>query len=199
MKFSFVSIVFCLGCLASSHAMAAAIGMPQQTARVGIALGFANFTVDDPDGDSETEWAVRPINFIYTDRAFDSYRYWAEAFYHDTVLSASTSKIGQEIKQLGVRGSIQKEISRHTLGDSWLGAGLQLSYDDYKNRHTVDNAGFLAQTYSDRSGFESALLINYVLEKNIAGWDVAGKLEKSIAIGDGTSEFSVFVALLLNY
>ena len=155
--------------------------------------------MDDPDGDSEDEWSARPINFIYTDRAFDSYRYWAEAFYQDTVLSASTSQIGQEVTQLGVRGSVQREIARHAIGTSWLGAGLQLSYDDYQKRHTIDNAGFLAQTYPDRSGLEPALLINYVFEKKLAGWDVAGKLEKSIATGDGTSEFTFAVALLMSF
>lgn len=199
MKAKLVSIVVVLGTLMSNNAMAAAIGMPQQTARLGFLLGFANFSVDDPNGDSEDDWAIRPINAVYTDRAFDKYRYWAEAFYQDTVLSASSTQIGQQVTQLGIRGSIQLEMARHSIGTSWLGTGLQFSYDNYRNRHTIDDAGFLAQTYADRSGLEPALLINYIYEKKLAGWDLAGKLEKSIAVGDGASELSFSLVVLFSY
>lgn len=199
MKFKLVFLAMLLATLPCTNLMAAAIGMPQQTARLGFALGFANFTVDDPDGDSEDDWAVRPLNIIYTDRAFGVYRYWAEAFYQDTVLSASNTQIGQEVKQLGIRGSMQREMARHSIGTSWLGAGFQLSHDNYRNRHTIDNAGFLAQTYSDRSGLEPALLLNYMFEQKLAGWDLAGKIEKSIALGDGTNELTFSLALLFSY
>ena len=192
-------MVFGMACLASSEAYAVAIGMPEQTGRIGFAIGFANLSVKDPSGDTDAEWVVRPLNLIYTDKAFDSYRYWAEGFYQDAVLSPSTSSIGQEVKQLGIKASLQTEVATHVIGTSWLGAGLQLSYDRYENRHTIDSAGFLAQTYPDRSGLEPALLLNYILEMNIVGWDVAGKVEKSIPLGDATSEFTLSVGLLFSF
>ena len=120
-------MVFGMACLASSEAYAVAIGMPEQTGRIGFAIGFANLSVKDPSGDTDAEWVVRPLNLIYTDKAFDSYRYWAEGFYQDAVLSPSTSSIGQEVKQLGIKASLQTEVATHVIGTSWLGAGLQRS------------------------------------------------------------------------
>ncbi len=179
--------------------MAAAIGMPQQTAKLGFAVGVANISVKDPTGATDNEWVLRPLNLLYTNQAFGLYRYWAEAFYQEAVLSASTSEIGQQVKQFGVKASLQREIASHNIGTSWLGVGLQLSYDRYEDRHTTDNSGFLAQVYPNRSGLEPALLLNYVLEKNIAGWNVAGKVEKSIPFSDGTSEFIISVGLLFSF
>lgn len=179
--------------------MAVAIGMPQQTAKIGFGVGFANLSVKDPAGDTDSEWVFRPINLIYTNKAFDSFHYWTEAFYQEAVLSASTSEIGQEVKQLGIKASLQKNIATHGIGTSWLGAGLQLSYDSYENRHTIDNSGFLAQTYPDRSGLQSAVLLNYVLEKDFAGWALSGKVEQSIPISDGTSEFTLSLGFLFSF
>ncbi len=191
--------IFCFAMFASANVQAAAIGMPLPSAKLGFAIGVANLSVNDPVADSDNEWVIRPINLIYTDELISSNRYWLEAFYQDTVLSASQNQVGQHVKQLGLRASLQQHIATVRIGESWLGAGLQVSHDRFEKRHTVDSAGYLAQTYPDRSGLQAALLLNYVLERNIGGWDVAGKFEKSIPISDGTSEFTFSVVFLFNY
>ncbi len=191
--------IFCLAMFLSANVQAAAIGMPLPNAKLGFAVGVANLSVNDPTADSENEWVVRPINLIYTDELISLNRYWLEAFYQDAVLSASQDRIGQHVKQIGLRASLQKHIGTARVGESWLGAGLQVSHDRFEKRHTVDSAGYLAQTYPDRSGVQTGLLLNYVLEKNIGSWDVAGKFEKNIPISDGVSEFTLSVVFLFTY
>lgn len=173
--------------------------MPLPTARLGFAVGLANVSVDDPVGETANEWLIRPVNLIYTNELLSSRRYWLEAFYQDAVLSASQNKIGQQIKQLGLRASLQQRLGADRIGYSWLGAGLQLSNDRFVNRHTVDSAGYLAQSYPDRSGGQAAFLVSYVLERKIYNRDVAFKLEKSVPFSDGVSEFTLAVTLLFDF
>ncbi len=183
----------------SVNVQATAIGMPLPAARLGFAIGVANLSVNDPIADSDNEWVIRPINLIYTDELISSKRYWLEAFYQDAVLSASQDQVGQHVKQFGLRASLQQHIGTARVGESWLGGGLQVSHDRFENRHTVDSAGYLAQTYPDRSGLQTGLLLNYVLEKSVGSWDVAGKVEKNIPISDGVSEFTLSVVFLFTY
>jgi len=181
------------------NAEAIAIGMPLPSARLGLAVGVANLTVNDPIAETGNEWVIRPINIIYTDELIASRRYWLEAFYQDAVLSASQHQLGQHVTQLGGRASLQRRVGTASIGESWLGAGLQASYDSYEKRHSVDSAGYLLASYLDRSGGQAALLLNYIFEKNISGRDVAIKLEQSIPLADGVSEFTIAVSLLFDY
>ena len=51
-----------LGLLLSGHVSAAAIGLPENTARIGYAAGVSRLTVDDPDG--PTKAAVDAITSV---------------------------------------------------------------------------------------------------------------------------------------
>ncbi len=183
-------------CLVSGPVSAAAIGMPERSDRIGLGLGYARLTVEDPAGASAAEWVVRPLNVVYTQPASGPYRYWAEAFYQDAVLPASTTDIGQRVRQLGLRASFQRRLGVPTVGSSWLGAGVQLARERFENRHRLDGAGFLAQSYPQRSEFIPALLLNYIVEAGLNGWDMAVKLEQSLPAGDGSREFSLSVIVL---
>lgn len=189
----------CLCCLANDQVWAAAIGMPARDDRFGLGLGYARLTVEDPQGPSAAEWVARPLNLVYTAPARDPYRYWAEAFYQDAVLPASTTEIGQRVLQLGIRASLQRQVSSHTMGGSWLGLGLQLARERFEDRHRLDNAGFLGHSFPDRSESKAALLLSYTLEREIQGWDVAAKLEQSLPVGDGTREFSLAIIVLFGF
>lgn len=196
-RFIFASLFLVI--LVPVDVQAMAIGMPLPTARLGVAVGLANVAVDDPVSETANEWLIRPINLIYTNELLSARRYWLEAFYQDAVLPASQSRIGQHVKQLGLRASLQQRLGTGTIGESWLGAGLQLSSDRFVNRHTVDSAGYLAQRYPDRSGGQAAILLSYVLERNMFNHDVAFKVEKSVPLSDGVSEFTLAVTLLFDY
>ncbi len=195
-----VGIALCLGCLLGGNSHAAAIGMPQPSARIGLAVGVANMTVKDTESGTASEWVARPLNLIYTDLLFlSNYRYWAEAFYQDAVLPAATHQLGQRVKQLGARLSLQAPLPFFTTIDSWLGAGLQLSSDRYDRRHNLDADGYLAQQFPDRSEIGAALLLNFVAEKNLGGLRVGVKAEQVIALGDGVSESTLALFLLFDF
>ncbi len=181
------------------NAQAIAIGMPLPSARLGLAVGVANLSVNDPNAETGNEWVIRPINIIYTDELMASRRYWLEAFFQDAVLPASQYQLGQHVTQLGGRASLQRRVGTVSVGASWIGAGLQVSYDSFEKRHTVDSAGYFLKSYPDRSGGQAAVLLNYMFEKNISGRDVGIKLEQSIPLADGVSEFTIAVSLLFDY
>ena len=191
--------VLCLVMLVPINVQAMAIGMPLPTARLGLAVGIAHLSVNDPIAETGNEWLISPINLIYTDELLASNRYWLEVFYQDALLSASSDQVGQHVKQLGLRASLQRRFATSGAGESWLGAGLQLSYDRFENRHRVDSAGYLLQSYPDRSGGQSALLVNYVFETNAFGRDIAYKLEHSFPLADGVSKFTMAVSFLFGY
>lgn len=193
--------LFLLSCsLLTEDAMAAAIGMPEAHGRWGYGLGVAHVNVHDPDVSTGSEWAVRPLNLIYTNHWRYGTRYWSELFYQETAFDASVSQAGQQAKQLGARLSLQKNVALTPTIFPWFGVGLQLSHDRFRNRHTVDSGGYLNTTYPDRSKFNAALLVNMLFEKHLdLDWTVATKLEQSLALGSGVSEFSVSAVLLYRY
>ncbi len=187
-------------CLVSGNAFAAAIGMPEQAGRWGYSLGVAYATVDDPDAATRHDWALRPLNLVYTDTWRYDTRYWGELFYQESALDAAPGKIGQESRQLGARLSLQKSVLLSPAIVPWLGVGLQLSYDQFQKRHTVDSDGYLIGTYPDRDGLHATLLLNMVLERRISrDWGGALKLEQAVPLAEGVSELVISAVLLYRY
>lgn len=186
--------------LLTGKAWAVAIGMPEERARWGYGLGVAHVTVDDPDAASGSEWALRPLNLVYTDRwRYDS-RYWGEAFYQETALDAGVGQAGQEIKQYGVRLSLQKKLVLTPAIVPWLGGGVQLSHNQFHNRHTVDSDGYLVDSFPDRNEVQASLLLNLMVEQRLnRNWDLAAKLEQVVPLAEGVSEFVIAAVLLYHY
>lgn len=197
---TFFTLLILATWLMGAKAFAVAIGMPEEGARWGYALGAARVSVDDPDTASRSEWALRPLNLIYTDRWFYDARYWGEAFYQETALDAGAGQVGQQVKQFGARLSLQKSLALTPAIAPWFGAGLQLSHNRFHKRHTVDSDGYLVASYPDRNEFHAALLLNLVVEQRLnRNWDVAAKLEQVVPLAEGVSESSVSAVLLYRY
>lgn len=193
-------VLLLLSSLLTGDLFAAAIGMPQERARVGYGIGVARVTVDGPEVATGGEWALRPLNLIYTGHWRHEARYWGELFYHETAFDAAAGQAGQQLKQAGVRLSLQKSVALTSGVAPWFGAGLQLSRNRFLDRHTVDSDGYLDITYPDRSEFNVALLLNMSLERPLnRDWDVVLKMEQSLPSGGGVRESSLSAALLYRY
>jgi hypothetical protein len=178
----------------------AAIDMPENTARFGYALGMARLSIDDPDGATDTVTEVQPITFTYTNWLNGGYRYWSELYYQQTSLDASTTAIGQDIAQYGLRFSVQRNLPMGDNWTPWLGLGLDLSRSDYSKRHTVDSDGFLLERFSDRDETGLGLVINLVTEWGLRDdWYLSAKLEQIIPLGNGLKATSLSIGVLYSY
>ncbi len=166
---------------------------------IGYAIGVAHVNANDPDGSADRVWIFQPLRLIYTDKITEwfPYRYWAELYYHEVSLDASTTKIGQSIKQYGIRASMQSKIQQTSAWNTWLGAGLDVAATKYDDRHIIDNDGFLTARFDDRKELEFGVLINFNGEINLARNIVfSAKVEQVFAIDKGIDTFSFSVAFL---
>jgi hypothetical protein len=184
-----------------SDASAAAIGMPDQTARVGLMAGAMMPSIDaSADGASADGNVLPTAAIVYTDRLSARLRYWAEAYYQQAGQEATTSEIGQNIAQLGARLSLQRRVPAVLGWRPWLGVGLDLSQVRYTDRHRVDAGGFLSRSYADRTEFQPALLFNLVTEWNLTRqWDVIGRLEHMTPLQDGIGGLSLSLGAVFTY
>jgi hypothetical protein len=180
--------------------LAVPLGLPESTAKIGIAGGAALVSVDDPDGDTETTTGVQPFGLVYTDWFVGDIRYWTEAFYYAAELDASSDKIGQDVERYGVRFSLQKSFRIIQAWAPWFGLGLDVSKIDYTLRHTKDNEGFLLQRFDDRSETGVSLLVNVVSEWPVGqAWSVGLKLEQSVPLSGDTTDFLASGILLYRF
>jgi len=178
----------------------AALGLPENTARLGYAMGTAYVSVDDPAGNTAKEWTLQPLTLIHTNWLIDDIRYWSEFFYYQAVLDPAANKIGQNVEQSGLRVSLQKSLRLTRLWAPWFGVGIGISRVTYTTRHTMDSDGFLLAAWPDREQTSVTLLLNIVSEWPLArNWDIGAKLEQAIPVDGDIGESSALIMLLYRY
>lgn len=181
-------------------AQAAAIGEIERTAKIGFAVSALNLSIDDPDGSTGTETEVSPVNLFYTDLFLEDYHYWAEFFYQSATFEASTSNIGQEVSRLGFRMSIQKEFNVSPTWKMLGGVGAYVSKEEFTDRFTKAEDGFLLDRYADRSENILGALIEGVVTRNIGErWDLMFRGAYEIPFGDGVEALSVSAGLMYGF
>ena len=181
-------IVVALILFVSSSAYGAALGQPQRTSMLGYSLGATVISVDDSAGDTD---AVR---------LWSSVRYWSEFYYYQATLDAGLNRIGQDARRYGMRFSLQKSLPVTPKWLTWLGAGVDISQAKYTTRHTVDDEGFLLETYPDRKETTAAGVINIVGEWSLTRvWTIGAKPEHSFPSNGHIKEPLAAVTLLYRY
>jgi len=197
---SLVRILVACGLLIPSFCIAAPIGLPQNTGKIGYSIGTSNVSLDDPNGATSTSWSAQPLNLVYTDWLFRDVRQWTELYYSRTALEADASHIGQNIERYGLRFSLQKTYRVTQNWSPWFGAGVDVSSNHYDTRHTKDADGYLIEAYSDRDETSFSLLINMLSEWSLQkDWTAGAKLEQSIPVNGDITEFTAAVTLLYRY
>lgn len=193
-----VLVASCL--LMPSYSTAAPLGLPKNTGKIGYSIGTSNVSIDDPNGATTDEWAAQPFNLIYTDWLFRDIRQWTELYYYKTSLEADDSNIGQNIKRLGLRFSLQKTYRLTQSWSPWFGAGVDLSNNKYSTRHTKDSDGFLIESFDDRDETSFSLLLNVLSEWSLQkDWTVGAKLEQTIPVDGDITEFTAALTVLYRY
>ena len=193
-----LSLALCL-LLGVAGAQAAALGQPLRQSMVGYALGAVSVSVHDPDGETAETWAFQPVTLIYSARLASGIRYWSELDYFQTSLDASSTRVGQDVKQLGLRLSLQKSLPVSPAWVTWLGIGLGARHTAYSNRHTVDADGFLLARFADRRQTRAEAVLNFVSEWSLSrDWRLGLTLEQALA-ANTQGQTRGLLALLYRY
>ncbi len=167
---------------------------------IGYGIGAAHVSVDDPQGDTDTAWALQPLTLIHAARLRSGVRYWSELYYQAAVLDAATNRIGQDVAQFGLQVSMQKHLPLMPGWVAWFGAGLGVSQTRYTTRHSIDSDGYLLARYPDRRDTGAALLLNVISEWAVSRhWHVAVKLEQAVAMAGDAGGSRGSLALLYRY
>ena len=184
----------------SGELRAAALGLPENTARIGYAVGMSRLIVDDPAGSTKAAVSVRPLTLIYTDwLQSGGLRYWIEGYYASATLDAGANEVGQDVSRAGARVVLQRNIPLGSWSP-WLGLGLDVSRNRYSKRHTEDRDGFLLAAYPDRSKTGVGIVVHAVSEKtNTPTWDVLGLLLQVCAKCGDVKKTTKSIGVLFRY
>jgi len=186
--------------LFTSYSLAAPLGLPQSTGKIGYSIGTSNISLDDPDGATKDSWTAQPFNLIYTDWLIRDIRQWSEVYYYKTSLDADASNIGQNIERYGLRFSLQKTFRLTQTWSPWFGAGLDLSSSHFSTRHTKDSDGYLIEAFDDRNETGISLILNVLSEWSLQkDWTLGAKLEQSVPFGGDITEFTAALTILYRY
>lgn len=178
-------------------AHAAAIGaVPQpEGLRFGVLAAMSRADVDDPAGATEAKRYPR-LALIGTLPAAKDRRWFGEVFYHRYDIEADTDSIGIDVTRLGAALSYQMRFARVPL-KPWLGAGLNLSRDEFDERLTVDALGFVNNRFPARSDTAVGLVLNAVTTwKWTSGTDVGLQLQYEQPITGDITTWTLGVLLI---
>lgn len=118
--------------------------------KVGAAPAMVSFTVDDPDGDTETVNAAVPWALAAVYDLDNKARIYTTATYFDFNLDADTDAVGQDITGYQLSCAYQRIIKLSYSFQFYLGAGVVYTSTEFENRYTVDDDGYLADRFEDR-------------------------------------------------
>jgi|GEM_PF-2268239 len=125
----------------------------------GAGVGYANLTVDDPDGDTDSVLTPN-ISGIFTYQPHRLMRVWTDVSFQQFQLAYSQSQIGQDVR------SIHADlIAQFRLVDKgWAGVGAGLGFNRMDERATANGEGFLKEPYNDRSGTNYNVIVHVSYE-----------------------------------
>jgi len=178
----------------------AALGLPENTARLGYSLGVARLDIDDPAGVTASAYAIQPLKFIYSDWWRDGNRFWFELFYQQANFSAEENEVGQYVRRSGVNLLIQKNLAVNSFIRPWFGAGVGVSAAEYQKRYIADDEGYLLESFPDRKTGSLGILFSVANEWKISrDSTIGGSFLQRISLNNTMTESLLSVFFLVRY
>lgn len=168
--------------------------------KVGISPAVVLFSIDDPDGDTDTFTGVQPIGITIIHDLNNKYRLMTNINIYEFDVDASTSNIGQDVEgyQLGVSIQRMMRLARHL--NFYAGVGAAYSDVEFTLRHLVDSDGFLTQQFPDRDESYFSLMANITKEFTITEHiEIGADISYQHSFGDGVSGLKATVGLLYKF
>lgn len=125
----------------------------------GLVGQAGNFSINDPDGDTEEVFSASPRIFL----GYQFSRSWSVNGVYDFInisMDAESQTIGQDGKgsALGLEGVYHYPLFDNT--EILFRAGLKSLNIDFSNRLKLDSDGFIEEQFADRSISETTFMLN---------------------------------------
>jgi len=116
---------------------------------IGYGISTGTYRAEDSEGPTANADEQSIARFFYANKLHRDSMWYAEYYQLSLELPANDTNIGQnvDIKAINIGYLKRYAISRNI--KPWLGAGFNLSSNQYKDRHTADSDGYLLKSYKD--------------------------------------------------
>jgi len=159
--------------------------------QLGFGTKLSHVSVDDDIGQTDSIISAQALSVFFTNQFIKGTQYLSEVHISNYAFEADASHVGQEVNQLGVRFTVQKQQKFFQDFLPLVGVGFELSSASYKKRHSVDNDGFLVNQYDNTSELNFGILFNILKKWKInSEIDVAAKLEYSLPVAQAVNRIS---------
>ena len=128
--------------------------------KIGYTPKVCLFTIDDPDGDTETYTGVQGLGLTYIYDLNRKSRLYTDFTMIDFETDGSTSDIANTVKGYTATTAYQHIFRVTRKINFYLGAGITMSQLYFDDRYTTTPSGFLANSYDDRTETSFAGYIN---------------------------------------
>lgn len=170
-------------------ALASASVQVHSEVHFGIGASTGTYSVEDPKGstDSDSTSSIFGVLTMPVDRNYPLWRYWFELNHRSFELEASQTDIGQKVSSTNINAIVQRGFDVSTQLRPWIGFGLGAGLNDYEDRYTIDQDGYLKDLYDNRSetDFTGLLNVGLATRKLDAGMALGASLTYEVPLTDG--------------
>ena len=158
----------------------------------GISPSLTFFKVKDPVADSRSAFELQPLNFSIVYSLGRNTRIWTELSQIKFESKAGIDQPSQDVQALVFGVAYQKRFKFSPNFKPWLSAGVYSSQSEYGERFTIDEDGFLAETFPERDETETNLKFSFILEYKLSkSYDLNLGFSYQDSLNDGLSGFSL--------
>ncbi|MCP5005400.1 MAG: hypothetical protein GY941_15905 [Planctomycetes bacterium] len=129
----------------------------ESSIRFGYMPRFINYSVNDPDGSTDTASEIQALGGMIAYKLGRGSRIFSYMSIYDFDIDYGFNKIGQTVESTSFGIYYQSEFKFSRTFKPWLGLGGAINIDEFTNRADTDSDGFLLNTYPDRDGVYTSL------------------------------------------
>lgn len=168
--------------------------------KFGAGLSVGNYTVNDPVGPTEstTSATLSLVMAMPVHPKLPRFQLFNRLSYTSFELDTVGNDVAQDVSSLSIESMVRRAFpTREMPFKPFIGAGIGLGFNDYKNRLTLDKDQFVDEVFSNRSTNDlySLLSVGLAFKKNEIGMLFGAALTQRIRFGDDidSTELGIYV------
>ena len=155
----------------------------------GGGVSYGPSTVKDPNKSTgnTNDLSISGIMTMPINRNYSAWRYWFEVGYNSFELDATNMEIGQRVTSASFTSIAQYGFSVSPDYRPWIGLGVGVGLNDFVDRLTLDEDGFIDEEFKDRSVTSLFIVFNSgaSLRKTQAGLVFGVSFSHKVPLDDG--------------
>ena len=161
---------------------------------VSVSTTMAGYTYEDSDGESDSATFVIPITIgaeYELDRVNKLYASWRVIDEDIDATKSGDMGVTLEGSQLEASWLHKVRLARHF--KPYVGFGIRTSFIEASSKHTVDDEGFLLETFESTEDTNLSAVFSVYSDWEISrdGWYIDTRFTYDIPFGDGLQGYAV--------